>query len=106
MVDSENRLEGNTRIRAARLEVRDARPAVGALDVILLALPVDKAGLETLALFEDRFLLADDPLAERIRVTTNDVNARKLILLDELTPHNPMGLGCGGCSTLTICPSA
>jgi hypothetical protein len=25
MVDSENRLEANTRIRAARLEVRDAR---------------------------------------------------------------------------------
>src|SRR5215475_13109995 len=30
----------------------------GALDVILLALPIDKAGLETLPLFEDRFLLA------------------------------------------------
>jgi LysR family transcriptional regulator, hydrogen peroxide-inducible genes activator len=58
----------------------------GALDVILLALPVEKAGLETLALFEDRFLLAvpaDDPLPERIRVTTNDVNARKLVLLEE-----------------------
>jgi LysR family transcriptional regulator, hydrogen peroxide-inducible genes activator len=58
----------------------------GGLDVILLALPVDKAGLETLPLFEDRFLLAvpaDDPLPERMRVTTSDVNARKLVLLEE-----------------------
>jgi LysR family hydrogen peroxide-inducible transcriptional activator len=58
----------------------------GTLDVVLLALPVDKAGLETLLLFDDRFLLAvpaDDPLPERIRVTTNDVKARKLVLLEE-----------------------
>src|ERR1700751_3197853 len=58
----------------------------GTLDVVLLALPVDKAGLETLPLFEDRFLLAvpaADTLPERIRVTTNDVNARKLVLLEE-----------------------
>jgi LysR family hydrogen peroxide-inducible transcriptional activator len=58
----------------------------GALDVILLALPLDKPELETLPLFDDRFLLAvpaDDPLPERTRVTTRDVNARKLVLLEE-----------------------
>jgi len=58
----------------------------GALDVILLALPLDKPQLETLPLFDDRFLLAvpaDDPLPERTRVTTRDVHARKLILLEE-----------------------
>jgi hypothetical protein len=56
------------------------------MGVVVESLPVDKAGLETLALFEDRFLLAvpaDDPLPERICVTTNDVNARKLALLEE-----------------------
>ena len=60
--------------------------AHGALDVILLALPVDKPELETLHLFDDRFLLAvpaDDPLPERARVTARDVNARRLVLLSE-----------------------
>jgi len=58
----------------------------GALDVLLLALPVDQADLETLQLFEDYFLLAvpaDDPLPERSRVCTRDVDARRLILLEE-----------------------
>jgi LysR family hydrogen peroxide-inducible transcriptional activator len=58
----------------------------GALDVILVALPLAKRELETLPLFEDRFLLAvpaDDPLPERTRVTKRDVNARRLVLLQE-----------------------
>jgi LysR family hydrogen peroxide-inducible transcriptional activator len=63
-----------------------AELAQGALDVVLLALPIDKPELETLHLFYDRFLLAvpvDDPLPERVRVTTRDVAARRLILLEE-----------------------
>ncbi len=62
------------------------RLAHGLLDVVLLALPIDKLELETLTLFDDRFLLAvpaRDPLPERSRVTTRDVNARKLVLLEE-----------------------
>jgi LysR family hydrogen peroxide-inducible transcriptional activator len=58
----------------------------GTLDVIVLALPVEKPDLETLALFDDPFLLAvpaDDPLPERARVTARDVNARRLVLLEE-----------------------
>jgi LysR family hydrogen peroxide-inducible transcriptional activator len=58
----------------------------GALDVLLLALPVDQADLETLPMFEDHFLLAvpaDDPLPERSRACTRDVDARRLILLEE-----------------------
>ena len=54
--------------------------------MLLLALPVDQADLETLQLFEDYFLLAvpaDDPLPERSRVCTRDVDARRLILLEE-----------------------
>src|SRR5262245_49689074 len=58
----------------------------GRLDVILLALPLDKPALETLHLFHDRFLLAvpaNDPLPDRARVTVRDVNARRLVLLEE-----------------------
>jgi LysR family transcriptional regulator, hydrogen peroxide-inducible genes activator len=58
----------------------------GALDVLLLALPLDQPGLQTLSLFEDHFLLAvpaSDPLPERSRVCTRDVDARRLILLEE-----------------------
>ena len=60
--------------------------AQGSLDVILLALPIEKGEFETSILFEDRFLLAvpaDDPLPERARVTTGDVSARRLVLLEE-----------------------
>jgi LysR family transcriptional regulator, hydrogen peroxide-inducible genes activator len=60
--------------------------AQGNLDVLLLALPVEKAEFETIVLFSDRFLLAvpaHDPLPERARVTKRDVNARELVLLEE-----------------------
>ena len=48
----------------------------GTLDVLLLALPLEKAEFETIVLFSDRFLLvvpADDPLPERARVSRRDV---------------------------------
>ena len=60
--------------------------AQGELDVLLLALPLEKSELETIVLFNDRFLLAvpaDDPLPERTRVRARDVNARRLLLLEE-----------------------
>lgn len=58
----------------------------GNVDLLLLALPVEKANVETLELFEDRFLLAvpaGDPLPERARVTPHDVRERNLLLLEE-----------------------
>jgi LysR family transcriptional regulator, hydrogen peroxide-inducible genes activator len=58
----------------------------GTLDVLLLALPLEKPEFESIVLFTDRFLLvvpADDPLPERARVTPRDVNARRLLLLEE-----------------------
>jgi LysR family transcriptional regulator, hydrogen peroxide-inducible genes activator len=58
----------------------------GELDVLLLALPLEKCELETIVLFIDRFVLAvpaDDPLPERARVRRRDVNARQLVLLEE-----------------------
>ncbi len=73
----------------------------GNVDLLLLALPIEKADVETLDLFEDRFLLAvpaNDPLPERGRVTAHDVKERNLILLEE-----------GHClreQALTFCPGA
>src|SRR5271155_1248549 len=58
----------------------------GNVDLLLLTLPVEKTDVETLELFEDRFLLAvpaSDSLPERMRVTPQDVAGRNLILLEE-----------------------
>jgi LysR family hydrogen peroxide-inducible transcriptional activator len=58
----------------------------GALDVVLLALPVEEGELETLDLFEDQFLLAvpaDDPRASGTRIKAKEVDPAQLILLEE-----------------------
>ncbi len=85
--------ELNRRYPELRLDLQETQTRVliaellrGALDVILLALPVERPELVTLPLFDDRFLLAvpaDDPLPERSRVSATDVNARRLVLLEE-----------------------
>jgi LysR family transcriptional regulator, hydrogen peroxide-inducible genes activator len=57
-----------------------------ALDMLLLALPLDKPDFETLPLFEDCFLLAvpvNDPLSGHARVSPRQVRGRRLILLKE-----------------------
>ncbi|MEJ2375387.1 MAG: hydrogen peroxide-inducible genes activator [Pseudolabrys sp.] len=76
-----------------RLEVRETQTAIlldelgrGALDVVMLALPPDGADVETLMLFDDRFLLAvpvRDPRPARKRVGVADVDQSRLILLEE-----------------------
>ena len=76
-----------------RLDVRETLTKVligelvaGNLDVILAALPVEGADVETLQLFEDPFLLAvpaDDPTPQQRRVATADVDRHRLILLEE-----------------------
>jgi LysR family transcriptional regulator, hydrogen peroxide-inducible genes activator len=58
----------------------------GDIELGLLTLPVERTDVETMQLFEDRFLLAvpiRDPLPERGRVTPDDVRQRNLILLEE-----------------------
>ena len=80
------------RYAALRLDVRETQTdtlveelAVGALDCLLLAMPVEGADVETIVLFDDRFLLAApaaEPLPKR-RVTVADVDQRRLILLEE-----------------------
>ena len=74
-----------------RLEVRETQTkmlleelAGGDLDAVMLALPADGADVEILRLFDDPFLLAlpaADPL--RGRVAAEDVDRRRLILLEE-----------------------
>ena len=58
----------------------------GKLDVLLLALPVKNADIETLALFEDRFLLAvpkSQNMSGRVRATRELVEEGRLLLLEE-----------------------
>jgi LysR family hydrogen peroxide-inducible transcriptional activator len=81
------------RYPALRLEVRETQTrllveelAGGELDCVMLALPVEGADVETLRLFDDPFLLAL-PAAEKMpargRVSVDDVDQRRLILLEE-----------------------
>lgn len=74
-----------------RLEVRETQTktlldelAGGDLDAVMLALPADATDVEILRLFDDPFLLAlpaTDPLHARVAV--EDVDQRRLILLEE-----------------------
>jgi LysR family hydrogen peroxide-inducible transcriptional activator len=76
-----------------RLDVRETLTNVligelvaGNLDVVLLALPVEGADVETFQLFVDPFLLAvpaDDPMPQQRRVAMVDVDRHRLILLEE-----------------------
>jgi LysR family hydrogen peroxide-inducible transcriptional activator len=76
-----------------RLEVRETQTKTlldelnrGELDAVMLALPADGADMETLALFDDAFLLAvpaADVLSARSRVGVEDVDQHRLILLEE-----------------------
>jgi LysR family hydrogen peroxide-inducible transcriptional activator len=74
-----------------RLDVRETQTrtlldelARGELDCVMLALPADGADVETLALFDDAFLLAV-PAGDKVRgrVGIEDVDQRRLILLEE-----------------------
>jgi DNA-binding transcriptional LysR family regulator len=58
----------------------------GALDVVMLALPVQDAELETREIFQDPFLLAvpaTDCRRDGARVTAEDIDQKRLILLEE-----------------------
>ena len=58
----------------------------GALDAAMLALPVAEPDIDTIALFEDLFLLAvpaSDPRKETARVAAADIDQSRLILLED-----------------------
>jgi LysR family hydrogen peroxide-inducible transcriptional activator len=76
-----------------RLELRETQTKLlieelvrGTLDVVMLALPVTEAEVETIKLFDDPFLFAvpaGDPRPETSRVSALDIDPRQLILLEE-----------------------
>ncbi|MDB5607515.1 MAG: transcriptional regulator, LysR family [Bradyrhizobium sp.] len=82
-----------TRFPELRLELRETQTRQlieeiksGALDAAMLALPVGEPDIDTMALFEDLFLLAvpaDDPRAETTRVAAEDIDQSRLILLED-----------------------
>ncbi|MEW6452235.1 MAG: LysR substrate-binding domain-containing protein [Pseudomonadota bacterium] len=58
----------------------------GALDVVMLALPVEEAEVASMPLFEDPFLLAvpaTDNRATDMPIGARDIDQRRLILLEE-----------------------
>jgi LysR family hydrogen peroxide-inducible transcriptional activator len=58
----------------------------GALDVIMLALPANDVEIESIRLFDDPFLLAvpsTDNRSERERVSVDDIDMQRLLLLEE-----------------------
>lgn len=58
----------------------------GGLDLLLLALPVENPEIETIKLFNDRFLLAmpkSRPVSNRIRATPELLQQDRLLLLEE-----------------------
>jgi LysR family hydrogen peroxide-inducible transcriptional activator len=81
------------RFPEARIELRETQTrnlidelARGALDAVLLALPLEDDEFETLSLFDDPFLLAV-PAAEAhddsAMIDARDIDPRRLILLEE-----------------------
>jgi LysR family transcriptional regulator, hydrogen peroxide-inducible genes activator len=82
-----------SRFPELRLELRETQTRQliediknGALDAAMLALPLGEPDIETLALFEDLFLLAvpsDDPRRENTRIAADDIDQSRLILLED-----------------------
>lgn len=81
------------RYPALELRLRESQTAVivdelqrGALDVLVLSLPLDHPEIETIRLFDDRFVLAVPaihPLAERPDCTARLLAEERLLLLEE-----------------------
>ena len=73
-------------LRETQTKVLLEELARGALDVVMLALPVPVAEFEAMCLFDDPFLLAvpaNDPHPETARVKVDDIDHERLILLEE-----------------------
>ncbi len=76
-----------------RVELRETQTHVllheltrGALDVVMLALPIAEGEIETIRLFDDPFVLAvpaSDIRPENLRVRAQDIDQQRLILLEE-----------------------
>ncbi len=82
-----------TRFPELRLDLRETQTRQlveeiksGALDAAMLALPLGEPDIDTIALFEDLFLLAvpsSDPRRETARIAVGDIDQSRLILLED-----------------------
>jgi LysR family hydrogen peroxide-inducible transcriptional activator len=82
-----------TRFPELRLDLRETQTRQlveeiksGALDAAMLALPLGELDIDTIALFEDLFLLAvpsSDPRRETARIAVGDIDQSRLILLED-----------------------
>ena len=73
-------------LREDRTDDLVAQLLAGDLDVVLLALPLDRLGVEELPLYEEPFLLAvpdSHPLARRKRCDVSDLDGERLVLLED-----------------------
>ncbi len=73
-------------VRETQTETLLSELLEGKIDCVLLALPVRHSDIETLSLFEDRFLLALPPsqnVSGRVRATADLVDEKRLLLLEE-----------------------
>jgi LysR family hydrogen peroxide-inducible transcriptional activator len=107
-----------------QIELRETQTRVlleelgrGQLDAVMLALPLSDHEIETMALFEDPFVLAvpaADPRSDAMRVSPRDIEHDRLILLEEghclrdqalafcsnARRGGPMGLGATSLATV------
>lgn len=73
-------------LRETQTKVLLGELARGALDAVLLALPVQEPDIETVRLFDDPFLLAvaaNDPRPTAALVSPQDIDMQRLMLLEE-----------------------
>lgn len=107
-----------------RLDLRETQTDIllgeltrGSLDVVMLALPVADAELESIKLFDDPFLLAvpaEDPRPRSTKVQPEDIEPERLILLEEghclrdqalaycASDRRSAGMGLGATSLATV----
>jgi LysR family transcriptional regulator, hydrogen peroxide-inducible genes activator len=87
-------------LRETQTKILIEELAAGGLDLVMSALPISDAEIETIRLFDDPFVLAvpaDDTLAATSRVSPEDVDERRLILLEEGHCLRDQALAyCGG----------
>src|SRR3984957_9890888 len=104
-------------LRETQTKILMEELAGGDLDLVMLALPIADAEIETIRLFEDPFLLAvpaDDPLPETTQVSASDIDQRRLMLLEEghclrdqalaycAAPRHQLPLSLGATSLATV----
>lgn len=73
-------------LREDRTDSLVAQLLAGDLDLLLLALPLDRIGVTELALYDEPFRLAmphDHPLAARRRCRVDDLQGERLVLLED-----------------------